>query len=213
MAEQQGLRERKRQETWRSIAETARRLFKERSFDAVTVDDIAREAHVSRKTVFNYFPTKEDLFFSGMEVFEAQLLDAIRERERGESILAAFERFLTQPQGLLAASDKDAGERLYGIIRMIAETPRLQAREQQIYARYADALAVLIAEETRAGEHDVTPWVVANGMIGVHKAVVAYVRRRVLAGERDPRRIARGVRAQAKRAVGLLEHGLGDLGR
>jgi len=145
MAEQQGLRERKKQETWRSIAETARRLFKERSFDAVTVDDIAREAHVSRKTVFNYFPTKEDLFFSGMEVFEAQLLDAIRERERGESILAAFERFLTQPQGLLAASDKDAGERLYGIIRMIAETPRLQAREQQIYARYADALAVWIA--------------------------------------------------------------------
>ncbi|TMK64386.1 MAG: helix-turn-helix transcriptional regulator, partial [Actinobacteria bacterium] len=58
MAEQQGLRERKKQETWRSIAETARRLFKERSFDAVTVDDIAREAHVSRKTVFNYFPTK-----------------------------------------------------------------------------------------------------------------------------------------------------------
>ena len=47
------LRERKKQRTRQLIAETARRLFKERGFDGVTVDDVARAADVARKTVFN----------------------------------------------------------------------------------------------------------------------------------------------------------------
>jgi AcrR family transcriptional regulator len=212
MDEQPGLRERKRQQTWGLIAQTARRLFKEHSFDAVTVDDIAREADVSRKTVFNYFPTKEDLFFSGMEVFEAQLLEAIRLRTPGESIFTAFVRFITESRGLLAADDPDAAERLHAISRMITESPRLQAHEQQIYAGYAAALAGLIADETQAGPDDVAPWIAANAMIGIHKALVDHVRRNVLAGERDRARIARGLRLQAKQAAALLEHGLGELG-
>src|SRR6266704_1335611 len=115
MDDQPGLRERKKQQTWGSIAQTARRLFQERGFDAV-----AREADVSRKTVFNYFPTKEDLFYSGLEFFQARLLEAIRERKPGESILAALERFVTEPNGLLAPGDPDAGERLLAIARLIA---------------------------------------------------------------------------------------------
>ena len=214
MDDQPGLRERKKQQTWGLIAQTARRLFQERGFDAVTVADVAREADVSRKTVFNYFPTKEDLFYSGLEFFEARLLEAIRERKPGESILAAFERFVTEPRGLLAADDPDAdgGERLLAIIRLITGSSALLAREQQIYAGYAAALAALIAEETRARPDDIAPWVAANAMIGLHKALVDHVRRRVLAGERDRARIARALRAQARQAVALLEHGLGHLG-
>jgi len=212
MDDQPGLRERKKQQTWGLIAQTARRLFQEHGFDAVTVADVAREADVSRKTVFNYFPTKEDLFYSGLEFFEAQLLEAIRERKPGESILAAFERFVTEPRGLLAADAPDAGERPLAIIRLITGSSALLAREQQIYAGYAAALAALIAEETRARPDDIAPWVAANAMIGLHKALVDHVRRRVLAGEHDRARIARGLRAQARQAVTLLEHGLGHLG-
>jgi AcrR family transcriptional regulator len=211
MDDQPGLRERKKQQTWGLIAQTARRLFQEHGFDAVTVADVAREADVSRKTVFNYFPTKEDLFYSGLEFFQARLLEAIRERKPGESILAAFERFVTEPRGLLAADDP-AGERLLAVIRLVTDSPALLAREQQIYAGYAAALAALIAEETRAHPDDIAPWVAANAMIGLHKALVDHVRRRVLAGERDRARIARGLRAQARQAVALLEHGLGHLG-
>ncbi len=212
MDDQPGLRERKKQQTWGLIAQTAHRLFQEHGFDAVTVADVAREADVSRKTVFNYFPTKEDLFYSGLEFFEAQLLEAIRERKPGESILAAFERFVTEPRGLLAADAPDAGERPLAIIRLITGSSALLAREQQIYAGYAAALAALIAEETRARPDDIAPWVAANAMIGLHKALVDHVRRRVLAGEHDRARIARGLRAQARQAVTLLEHGLGHLG-
>src|SRR6266480_6106598 len=207
-----GLRERKKERTHQLIAETARKLFQEHGFDAVTVADVAREADVSRKTVFNYFPTKEDLFYSGLELFEARLPEAIRERKPGEPILAAFERFVAEPRGLLAADDPDAGERPLATIRLITGSSALLAREQQIYAGYAAALAALIAEETQARPDDIAPWVAANAMIGLHKALVDYVRRRVLAGERDRARIARGLRTQARQAVALLEHGLGHLG-
>src|SRR5919112_2615380 len=100
-----GLRERKKQRTRRLIADTARRLFAERGFEQVTVAEIAREAEVAPATVFNYFPTKEDLFYSRLEAFEDELLAAIRDRPPGESILDAFGRFVSRPRGVLAGGD------------------------------------------------------------------------------------------------------------
>src|SRR6266511_2668204 len=105
-----GLRARKKQRTRQSITDTAMRLFRERGFDGVTVAEIARAAEVAEKTVFNYFPRKEDLVYQRMESFERDLIQALRERAPGESILAAFGRFILQPGGLLA--DREAGEEL-----------------------------------------------------------------------------------------------------
>src|SRR2546423_5445453 len=102
MSQTPGLRERKKQRTRELIAETARRLFAERGFDRVTVAKVARAAEVSEQTVFNYFPTKEDLVFWRLETFEHELLAAIRERESGESVLQAFGGFVLQRGGGLA---------------------------------------------------------------------------------------------------------------
>ena len=63
--------------------------------------EIARAAEVSEQTVFNYFPTKEDLVYWRLQSFEDELLAAIREREPGEPALAAFGRFILAPRGLL----------------------------------------------------------------------------------------------------------------
>jgi AcrR family transcriptional regulator len=207
MSERVGLRERKKQQTRQLIADTARRLFAERGFEGITVAEIARAADVAEKTVFNYFPTKEDLFYSRLESFEEELLDAIRTREPGESVLAAFGRFVLKPSGLLAR--KDAGEQLRTVTRVITTSPALLAREEQILARYTASLAALIAEETGAGAGDVEPWVAANALIGVHRALLDAVRTRTLAGTPNEA-IAREVRAQGERALALLERGLGD---
>ena len=56
-----GLRERKKRQTRQAIAETAMRLFAERGFEAVTVNEIAEAAGVAKATLFTYFPTKESL--------------------------------------------------------------------------------------------------------------------------------------------------------
>src|SRR6266540_6264858 len=203
MSQGPGLRERKKLQTRQLIAEAARRLFAERGFAAVTVADVARAADVSEATVFNYFPTKEDLFYSGLEAFEEELLASIRERERGESLVAAFGRFVLEPRGLLAAEDPETVEWLAAIARVIEESPALLAREQRIFAGYTDSLAALLAEETHADAGDVSPWVAANALMGVHRALVAHTRRAILAGARNPQ-LARRVRTQARRALALL---------
>ena len=56
-------RSRKRLATRQGISDAATRLFFERGFENVTVDEIAAAADVGRMTVFNYFPRKEDMFF------------------------------------------------------------------------------------------------------------------------------------------------------
>ena len=209
MHPQPGLRERKKQQTREAIAETARRLFSERGFERVTVAEIARDAHVAEKTVFNYFPTKEDLVYWRMESFEEELLGTIRERPPGESVLAAFERFVRQPRGLLATSDPEARERLEAITRMITDSPALLAREEQIYGRYTTSLAAMIADETGAAGDDIAPWVAANAMMGVHRSLIDYVRGRIVAGELNAQ-LGPSVRAEAERALDLVAAGLGD---
>ncbi|HET9322416.1 MAG TPA: TetR family transcriptional regulator [Gaiellaceae bacterium] len=213
MSAQPGLRERKKEQTRQLIADTARRLFAERGFEAVTVAEIAREADVAEKTVFNYFPTKEDLFYSRLEAFEEELLDAVRTREPGESVLGAFRRFLLQPRGVFdleaLGGDDEATRQLQTISRVIADSPALLARERQVFDRYAAALAALIAEETGSVTDDVEPRTVANALVGVHRALIEFSRRRALVGARASR-IGPELRAQGERAFARLEGGVAD---
>jgi AcrR family transcriptional regulator len=209
-----GLRERKKAQTRQSIAETAWRLFAERGYDRVSVAEIARAAEVAEATVFNYFPTKEDLFYSRLEAFGDQLVEAVGTRPPGEPAVAAFGRFLLDSGGWLRqaeAGDAAALDRLRTVNRLIATSPDLQAREQLAIARSTRALADLLAGQTGAGPDDIAPKVAANVLTGVHRALLDEVRRRVLAGE-EPARLAADIRALTRQALALLEHGLGDYG-
>jgi AcrR family transcriptional regulator len=204
-----GLRERKKQRTRELIAGAALELFLERGFDAVTIADVAQRADVDVKTIYNYFGSKADLFYHRLEELQESLLAAIREREAGESVLAAFARFLLAAQGHLG--DERATARLRAITEMIVGSPALLAYEDQVYARLALALADLLANETGAKRGDAEPAVVAYALIGLHRSLVAYVRAGTLAGTPNAS-LARGVRAQAKRALARLEQGLGNYG-
>lgn len=75
-----GLRERKKQQLRQRISNTATALFLAHGFDRVTVAQIAAACEVSEQTVFNYFPTKEAMFFDRSERSAGDLADAIRHR-------------------------------------------------------------------------------------------------------------------------------------
>ncbi len=207
--EAMGLRERKKQETRQRIAQAARALFVQRGFEQVPVAAIAQAADVSQQTVFNYFPTKEDLVFWRLGAFEEGLLASVRDRQPGESALVAFRRFLLGVRGLLQAPEPEAREQLLGITRVIVESPALLAREQQIFAGYTATLAELLAAETSAPDGDLRPWAVANALTGVHRALVDHTRRRLLEGASHPA-LAEEIRARADEAFAVLEAGLGD---
>jgi AcrR family transcriptional regulator len=208
-----GLRQRKKQRTRELLSDTARKLFAERGFERVSIAEIARVAELSEATVFNYFPTKEDLVYSGFAAFEERLLGAIRDRRRGQSVIEAFGEFILEPRGFLAETDDERAGELVAVTRMIAASPALQAREQQVLARYTDALAELIASETPAGPNDLRPYAVANALIGVHAALIAYVRQRVASGTPDRRRLARDLRSRGEAALAVLSEGLNGYAR
>ena len=214
-AAEPGLRERKKERTRRHIADTARRLFADRGFEQVTVAEIAREAEVAQATVFNYFPTKEDLFYSRLEAFEEELLTAVRERPPNQSVLAAFAEFLLGQGGVLAmqapGGDDEATARIRTITRIIVESPALLARERQVFDQYAKTLGAYLAQEVGDPPGDVVCQAVANALLGLHRALIDHVRALALAGA-PADRIRRDVRRQARRAVAQLEQGLGDFG-
>jgi AcrR family transcriptional regulator len=210
MATETGLRERKKQQTRQLLADTARRLFAKRGFEQVSVVEIARAADVSEATVFNYFPTKEDLVYSGLEAFEGELLRAVSERPAGETVIDAFGRFILEPRGLFATRDEGAARDLIAVTRMIAASPALLAREEQIFARYTRALARLIADEVRASQGDLRPYVTANALIGVHRALIDYVRGRLKDDPLDRERLSRDYRRRGQAALELMRRGIGD---
>lgn len=173
----------------------------------MTVAEIARRAAVSEATVFNYFPSKEDLIYSRMQSFEASLLAAVRERHFDQSVLAAVRSYLLTRKGLLTEPDPAAQARLVALTRIVANSPALRARERQIYDEATQSLARLIAEEASFEAEAMEPWVIANALTGVHRALVGYVRRRLLA-DADTRTLARDVQTNTEKAFALLKQGL-----
>jgi AcrR family transcriptional regulator len=213
-----GLREHKKQRTRQLIADTAWTLFADRGFERVTVADVARAAEVSEATVFNYFGSKEDLFFVRLEEHGERLVAAIAGRRADESVLDAFRRFvLADAGGLIAqvdAGDRHALDRLRTVNRVMASSPSLRARESRSFAQTADALAAHLAREADPDEAyaAIRASVVAQAVIGVQRTLVSHVREMVLAGRR-PASFVRDVQAAGEAACTQLERGLGSYGR
>ena len=212
MSQAAGVRENKKRRTRQLIEESAVALFAERGYDHVTMAEVARRADVSSATVFNHFATKDALIFSGLERFECELLDVIRARPVTESLPQAFRSFVLAMNGSLTSSAPDAMRRLRTIAEIIESSVALRGREQQIYGRYTDLLATLIADETVADRDDPQPWVIANALMGVHRALVRQVRNALLA-DTPPAQIVRQVRRQASVAFAQLDRGLAGYGR
>ncbi|RMI31273.1 TetR/AcrR family transcriptional regulator [Nocardia stercoris] len=139
-----GLRDRKKRETRQAISDTATRLFIQRGFDRVTIAEIAAAAGVSKMTVTNYFPRKEDLVLDTHEEFTAALAGAVATRPPGESALAALRRFYFEA---LAQRSYSLGIARPGFARLLLGSPVLLGRVRELQQEQEDRLAeVLIAE-------------------------------------------------------------------
>ncbi len=162
---EEGRRERKKRLTRQAISDTAMRLFAERGFDAVTIAEIAEAADVAEKTVYNYFPSKSDLFFDEGDALLDEFLFAVRHRPPGQPALDAMQGFVA---GLAEwAAHRRPVRPTAGFRQLIADSPALRAARRQMFARYEAALADLLATETAAPPGSVEPFVAAVALIAV----------------------------------------------
>lgn len=178
------LREEKKRATRTTLADTAMTLFLAKGFDGVTVAEVARAANVSVNTAFNYFPTKEDLFFDRQDEVADRLAAAVRDREPGESAVAAVRRaFLAR----LAANDPTLGlsAEATAFWRLIDDSTALQARLRHLGERTEAALAQALAAAVDTGVDDPRPRLAAAAIAGLDRALHAEIRRGILAGA-DP---------------------------
>jgi AcrR family transcriptional regulator len=207
-AQNEGLRERKKRATRDAIAATARRLFAQRGFDAVTVAEIATAADVSEKTVFNHFATKEDLVFAGGDTRLAQLQEAIASRPPGTSVLDVFRANSEAMLDTVAAGEGD--DRLV-VPRIVRDSPLLQKRLAAGWEREVATLVAAVAEATGADEDDLVAAVVARTLAWTLITVFRAAFDGLLAGE-DPKGLAARLRPEAARAYDQLAAGLGEYG-
>lgn len=135
----------KRLATRQSISDAATRLFWERGFDHVTVDEIAAAAGVGRMTVFNYFPRKEDMFFDREDEGRELLRQALRRRDPDtpplETLRLLAHRLVVERAPYITFSAESQS-----FIRTIEDSATLKARARAIRDELAQMVAVALAE-------------------------------------------------------------------
>jgi AcrR family transcriptional regulator len=147
MDEAVGLRERKKARTRRAISEAAISLFLERGYDDVSVVEVAAAAEVSKRTLFAYFPTKDDLVLHRFADHEDESARVVRGRAPGEAPLAALHR---QRLEALQQNDPITGlcdiPEIMAFYRLVATTPALAAARTEYARRGEEALAAALLD-------------------------------------------------------------------
>jgi AcrR family transcriptional regulator len=206
MTEPVGLRERKKARTRETIAATAIRMFLEAGFDQVSITDIAREAEVSRRTLFSYFPTKEDLVLQRFADHEDEAARIVRARLPGRPPLDALRAAMLDA---LRRRDPNTGlndhPEMLAFLQLISGTESLAARLMRYTARGVDALAEALHE---SGLDPLTARLTAAQVIVVERELALMNHECLVNGESAADRYPEAVRA-ADHAFDLLRDGQG----
>jgi len=141
-----GLRDLKKARTRRLIADTAARLFAERGYERVAVSDVAREAEVAEQTVYNYFPTKEQLVIDREQQVQDRLRDLIRSRPAGVTPSAAIRGFVLESVAGIRSIPPEIWRGELGYLAAIS--PTVHRLVLELTDRQAASLAAAISDTT-----------------------------------------------------------------
>jgi AcrR family transcriptional regulator len=195
-----GLRERHRRRTAAEIEAAALELFGERGFEAVTVDDIAAAADISRRTFFRYYAGKEDVLFHEHPRRLQELAEAFSARPAGEPALTA----LRQAMLSLASNVEQDRERRLRRLRIIHDSPALQAGSLGRQQKWEQAISELVAQRLGVDPAaDLRPAVVASTTLAAVRVAIGMW----LAGEGRA-----DLPALVAEALDLLDGGLQQVG-
>jgi AcrR family transcriptional regulator len=150
-SETPGLRDRKRAATRAVILQTATRLFAERGYDSVTVEEVAEACALSPRTFFRYFASKEDVLFSGTEARRSMLLHVLKSQPADAAPFQA----IAGASRMMAAHYLPDRELLRARARIIDSAPSLQARNSGLPQQWdGDVIRFLRSSGRAAGMDD-----------------------------------------------------------
>jgi AcrR family transcriptional regulator len=152
-----GLRERKKQQTRAKIERVALELFAERGFEHTTLADIAEAADVSKRTIFSYFESKEDIVFCGEPLLFRQFEQRLEQRPPGATTVDVLQELM-----LSFTSTLDDTELLRK--KIVSRDPALRLSERARASRFEELIARSIAKDLDAPPGDVRPSLVAASM-------------------------------------------------
>ncbi|QDQ99118.1 TetR family transcriptional regulator [Tomitella fengzijianii] len=151
--------------TAHALAAHAQRLFVERGFDHVGVDDIAASAGISRRTFFRYFGSKADVVWvesdAELAAFRAGLA-AAGEKDPVDAIAEAF----------VAALDHGSGEDEWARHRaqLILAAPAVQAHATEVYGQWRAVVRDYVTARCGAQRDGSYPIAVAHAVIAASTA-------------------------------------------
>ncbi len=201
-----GLRESKKQRTRETIAQAAADLFQEHGFESVTIDEIARAADVSRQTVFNYFPTKEQMLFDREEEVGRALVALVADVPDGTALVAAFRghtRAFWERFGAVLASGADT----HGFWEIVQASPALRDYAEASSGRQARSVGDALALTWGRPAGDPMCQALARALCGVNAAFLMSGLGRLTDGE-DPATVVGETISQSSEAYAALERGL-----
>ena len=200
-----GLRDRKKARTRDAISGAAIALFLQRGYDAVSIAEIAAAADVSRRTLFAYFPTKDDLVLHRFADHEDEAARVVRAREPDVAPLDALHAHL---RAALERRDPVTGlcddPRVVRFYRLVLDTPALSAALVRYQARGEHALATAL---DGAEEPSLTARLAAGQILVVLRTLGHENQMRIAAG-RSADDLAEEALAEADHAFALLASGL-----
>ncbi|MFW6773939.1 mycofactocin system transcriptional regulator [Nocardioides sp. CPCC 205120] len=157
---------RPRSTTHGSIEAAALRLFEEQGFEQTTVDDIAEAAGISRRTLFRYFASKNDIpwgnFADGLEELERRLEAAPTDVPLWMALHEAILDFNALAEDAVAQHRRR--------MRLLLRTPALQAHSALMYAEWRGVVARFVAARTGTDPGDVRAVVVGHAALAVSLA-------------------------------------------
>ncbi|WUH99129.1 TetR family transcriptional regulator [Spirillospora sp. NBC_00431] len=161
-APKQGLRELKKARTRAAIQTAALRLFRERGYEATTVEQVARAAEVAHTTVFRYFPTKEDLVITDEAdpVFFAELRAQPADLTPVRALRAAMRAVLD-----VASADDIANGRERTVL--ILSVPALRGAAFENYVETMRTATAILAERAGRDPDDVAVRTITGAAFGI----------------------------------------------
>ncbi|MFF0726314.1 TetR family transcriptional regulator [Streptomyces sp. NPDC004134] len=139
--------QRKRELVAGELSEAALQLLASKGFDAVTVDEIAATAGVSKRTFFRYFASKEDVVVQFLAELGTGMRAALSARPGAERPSAA----LRETVWAALATCADQSDRTLRVVGLILGTPALRARFLEHQDRWRDDLAAELARRLGLG--------------------------------------------------------------